>query len=168
VELGVDDCGRVRAAKSFFELAREITLWTATKRTFEAIKRVFTRISNVALWPLSILTAKVKKANRDTMRYAIRTRDKPLLLFAMLRFPALTFGALGWAIFSAHVKPDDVWGPVIGLALLVAKKILALLYYALEEAYKVRRALRMYRRITRAARARLGVSLTTPRAAGLD
>jgi len=87
------------------------------------------------------------------MRYAIRTRDKPLLLFAMLRFPALTFGALAWAIFSVRVKPDDVWGPVIGLALLVAKKIMALILYALDEAYRVRKALRMYRRITRAARA---------------
>lgn len=128
-------------------------MWATTKRIIEEAKRIFTRISNIVLWPLSILTAKLKKANRNTMRYAIRTRDKPLLLFAMLRFPALTFGALTWAIFSVRVKPDDAWGPVMGLAFLLAKKIMALLLYALDEAYRIRKALRMYRRITRAARA---------------
>jgi len=69
----------------------------------------------------------------------------------MLRFPALTFGALVWAIFAVHVRPDDVWGPVWGLALLVAKKIMALLLYLLEEFYRIRKALRMYHKITGAA-----------------
>ncbi|WP_156918407.1 hypothetical protein [Bradyrhizobium sp. Cp5.3] len=99
-------------------------------------------MSQIAVWPLALLDAAVKGANRKTMRCAIRDRSRPLFLFALLRFPAVSAGALALAIFSVHVKPDHPW-PIFGMALIVVNKVLALANYLLDEGLRVRRALRM-------------------------
>jgi hypothetical protein len=125
-------------------------LWAAIKTIVKAAKRIFVRVSNIALWPWNMLVKKVKRTNVRTMRYAISARSKPLFLFAMLWFPTLMFGALAWGIFSVPVKADDAWGPVAGLILKVIKNIGTLVVFVLREALPVIRGLRIYRRLTRA------------------
>jgi hypothetical protein len=117
------------------------------ERIIEAIKRIIARISKIALWPLTILTANVKRANRKTIRRAIRNRSRPLFLFALLWFPTLSVGALVWAIISIHEKPNYPW-PIFGIALIALKKVLMLIAYGLDEALRITRALRIYRRFT--------------------
>jgi hypothetical protein len=98
-------------------------VWAAAKRTIEAAKRIFERISNIALWPLNRLVMSAKRANRKTIRWAVRKRNRPLFLFAILWLPTLTAGGFVWAVISMHVKPDDPWGPIGGLILLAINKV---------------------------------------------
>jgi apolipoprotein N-acyltransferase len=118
-------------------------LWAAAKRTIEAAKRITARISNIALWPLAILIATVTKANRRTIRWAIRHRNGTVFLVAILWFPTLTIVGLVWAIASIHEKPNDLW-PLLGVILVGVKKALALIAYGLEQATLIRKALRLY------------------------
>lgn len=130
--------------------AHEAFLPTCNKAitgAMRAITSIAARISQIALWPLAMLDAAVKRANRKTLRRAIRDRSRPLFLFALLRFPAVSAGALTWAIFSIHEKTDYPW-PILGAALIVTKKVLVLVLYALDEVLRVRKALRVYRRVT--------------------
>lgn len=86
------------------------------------------------------------------MRYAISARDRPLFLFAMLWFPTIMFGVVAWVLISAPIKTDEL-GPVVNFILWFTKNVLTLILFLLREALPVRRALRMYRRLTRAKRA---------------
>jgi hypothetical protein len=63
----------------------------------------------------------------------------------------LTACSLVWAILHIHEKPDVAW-PLILLILTALNKLLALSYYILEEVLRIRRAFRLYRRLTKAVR----------------
>ena len=128
-------------------------MWTPIKRAIDAIKRMFARTSNIALWPLNILAKKVKRTNARVMRYAISARNKPLFLFAMLWFPTLMFGFLAWGLYSVPIKSDPAWGPIEASIVWFTKKVLTPILFVLREALPIRRALWMYRRLTRAKRA---------------
>jgi apolipoprotein N-acyltransferase len=79
------------------------------------------------------------------IRWAIRKRVGVVYLAAIFWFPTLTIIGAGWALASVHQKPDDLW-PVIGAALLIAKKAMAFLYYLISQSERVIKALRHYRR----------------------
>jgi hypothetical protein len=111
----------------------------------KAIGRLAARIFQIALWPLAMLDAVVRRANRKIIRRALRGRSRPLFLFALLRFPVVSVGVLVWAVFAVLVKehPSPTWG---GLAVLFVNKLLVLANRLLDEVIRVRRALRVYRR----------------------
>jgi hypothetical protein len=107
--------------------------------------RLTARIFQIALWPLAKLDAVARRANRKTIRSALRDRSRPLFLFALLRFPAVSLGALVCAVVAVLTKDHSslTWG---GLAVLFVNKLLVLANRLLDEVIRVRRALRVYRR----------------------
>jgi len=110
-----------------------------------AIKRTHAKLSRIALWPLAKLTANITRANRKIIRRAIRRRSGAAYLFAIFWFPTMTAAGIIWAVLSIHQKPDDLW-PMLGVILLVAKKVMALLVFIAQQAAQNVKALYYYRR----------------------
>jgi hypothetical protein len=71
----------------------------------------------------------------------------------MLWLPTVSVGGFVWAIMSIHAKPDTPWGPIAGIILIALNKVGALIVYVLDEWMRLKRALRVYRRLTSATRA---------------
>jgi hypothetical protein len=111
-----------------------------------AARKIFAWASHIALWPLNMLAKSVTNANKRTIRWAIRNQVGAVYLTAIFWFPTLTVAGATWALVRVHEKPDDVWGPVVGLTLLITKKVMALLTYLLAQAERSIKAIRHYRR----------------------
>jgi hypothetical protein len=113
------------------------------------IARIFARISSIILWPLTFLARRVTKANRRTIRWAIRKRYGAAYLAVIFWFPALTLAGLIWALVSVRVKPSDL-GPtlaVVSVIFVFAQKLLAIVHYlVVVQGDRTIKALRHYRR----------------------
>jgi hypothetical protein len=110
-----------------------------------AAKRAIAKISSIILWPLTMLAKSVAKANRRMIRWAVGRRVGAVYMVAIFWFPTLTVAGATLALFSVHQKPDEAW-PIVGAALLIVKKVMALAYYLLEQGFRTIKALRHYRR----------------------
>src|SRR5262249_21377092 len=93
-------------------------------------------------------TRKARRANRKVVRWAVRHRNKPVFLFALLWLPSLSVVGLVLAIMSIRADPNAIGGPLVGVILLTLNKVGALLVYLLEEWMRLKKALRMYNRLT--------------------
>jgi hypothetical protein len=118
----------------------------AGEQMIAAAKRIIARISSIIFWPLNMLAKSVTKANKRMIRWAIRRRVGFMYLFAIFWFPTLTVCGLIWALLSVHEKPDDAWGPVAGIILVILKKVLALISYVIDQLRRSLKAIRNYRR----------------------
>ncbi|MBV9461208.1 MAG: hypothetical protein JO141_27365 [Bradyrhizobium sp.] len=71
-----------------------------------------------------------------------------MYLLVIFWFPSLMVAGLIWALASVHEKPSDLWPAfaVLGLILLVTKKIVAIVYYpVVVQGDRIIKALRHYR-----------------------
>jgi hypothetical protein len=127
-------------------------LWAAIKSAIATIKKIVARLSNIVLWPLNVLAKRVKRINVIVMRYAIRARNRTLFLSAMLWFPVISFGLLAWGLYTVPIKPDPAYGPVEAAIFWFVKNMGPLIIFVLKAAIPIRKALSMYRRLTRAKR----------------
>lgn len=97
------------------------------------------------LWPFIMLAMKTTQANRAMIRWAVRNRAGPIYVFAIFWAPSLTLGLLIWALISAHVSPGTAW-PLLTIILFLINKTLALLYFLMQQASRMSKAVRHYRR----------------------
>ena len=113
--------------------------------TIAAAKKIIATISSVIFWPLNMLAANVVRANRKAIRWAIRRRNGSVYLAAIFWFPTLVMIAATWALFSIHEKPNEAL-PIVTAIAVVAKKVLALIYYVVQQLERIIKAVRHYRR----------------------
>lgn len=112
-----------------------------------AIKRAAAKAANIALFPVAILIAKTTKANKRMIRWAIRKRSRPVYLFALFWAPTTTLSLSAWAIFSVPIKTESsLFAPAVVVAIFMAKKVMALVAYALDAWLRLLGPLRHYRR----------------------
>jgi apolipoprotein N-acyltransferase len=104
-------------------------------------KKIIARASSI----ITMLANSVARANRRTIRWAIRKRAGVVYLAAIFWFPVLTIAGATWALVSVHEKPNDLW-PIVGVTFLIVKKVMALLYYSLDQGERTIKAFRLYRR----------------------
>jgi hypothetical protein len=112
-----------------------------------AIKKAVAMASRIALWPLTILATKINRANRKMIRWAMRHRSRPVYLFAILWLHTTIVGLLVWGLIAVPPQPHpDMLVPAMAGIFVVAKKLLALVVYLVEEGIKIAGWLRHYRR----------------------
>lgn len=109
-------------------------------------KKITDTTVSITLWPLAMLIAKVKKANRTIIRWAIRHRCKPAYLFVIFWFPSLSLTLLLWAIAAIPPQESTVVSATVMTILLVTKKLGVLALYFLEEGTRVKGLIKHYRR----------------------
>jgi hypothetical protein len=111
-----------------------------------AARKITARAASFIFWPLTMLGKPITRTNRKLIRWAIRKQVGAVYVAALFWAPALSVAGLTWAVLSVHQKPVDAWGPAVGLALLIAKKVMALFSYLLDQHFRAIKALRHYRR----------------------
>lgn len=114
----------------------------------KAIARTFQKASDVVLLPLAVLIAKITKANRMMVRWAVRNRSRFVYLFALYWTTTTMFGLLLWGMIAIH--PEDAGSgtilAVVTFALVFVKKVLLLGLYAVQRADDLVGYWRRYRR----------------------
>lgn len=110
-----------------------------------AARRTLAKISSIVFCPITMLANSVVMTNKRVIRWAIRRRAGWAYLSAIFWFPVLTVAGLTWALVSIHEKPDKL-SPTVGVVAILAKKFLAIVWYLVQQAERVFKALRYYRR----------------------
>lgn len=99
------------------------------------------------LWPFAVLNAKIAKANRRIIRWAIRNRNRFAYLFAIFWVPVAIGGLFAWILVATPIKAEgSTYMSVVMVVIIVITKIMVAITYLLGEAMRTLPRLDHYRR----------------------